>query len=121
MDPAAELRRTLLVTGVVLTLLGVVHLVVGAGSGAEPGTDSDLRFGGGALVGWGLAWIATARSPEPSPGVVRLLAGAWRLAWVAVTGAPSAFVLVQTAVEVVVPVAVLALLRARERRQAVAG
>lgn len=126
MRVAHELRRFLVVTGIVLIALGAVHLVLGAGlydvAGAgRPASDSDTRFAGGYLLGSGVVWIHTARQTAIPATLVRLLAGALLLGGVArllsllVAGFPGTVGLVQTVVEIAVPLVVLGLLSRSER------
>lgn len=118
-----ELRRFLLVTGIVLIALGAASLVLGAGlhtpdGSGPPAADSDARFTGGLLLGSGLVWIHAARQVAVPAPLVRLLAaalllgGAGRLVSLVLAGPPGPVGLVQTAVEIVVPLAVLGLLAA---------
>ena len=116
-----ELRRFLLITGIVLFVVGAVSLISGAalhdvtGAGL-PASDSDSRFAGGHLLGSSAVWIYAARR-NPIPGtLVRLLAAALLLGGIArllsllVAGYAGTVVLVQAVVEIVIPLVVLGLL-----------
>lgn len=116
-----ELKRFLLITGTVLFVLGAVQLVLGGalhdvtGAGL-PASDSDTRFAGGYLLGSGLVWIHAARQTRVPATLVRLLAAALLLGGVArllsllLVGYAGPVVLVQTVVEIVIPLVVVGLL-----------
>ena len=122
-----ELRRFLTITGVILVVLGLVHLVLGvdlhdvSGNGSAS-TDSDTRFGGGILIGAGLTWIYSARRPEIPAALVWILVGALglgalgRIASMLLVGTPGTLGTAQTIIESVAAVATGTLLRLHLRQ-----
>ena len=83
-------------------------------------TDSHVRFMGPVFAGYGLAWLDSARAPEPDLDRMRVLAGLMalggigRLATRATLGRPHRFHDLLLAVELAAPVVVEAVGR-RER------
>ncbi|MFC8047745.1 DUF4345 domain-containing protein [Nocardia sp. NPDC057353] len=123
---SSVLRWSALVTGVVCTLIGLAHVAFGEAifpdMGAPGATaDSQARFFGAVFAGYGLAWILVARRTPISATAVRILAGIMllgavgRFLSIAVHGLPHPFALVLTALEVLLPLAFLALADADER------
>ena len=125
-----ELKRLVLITGIVCVLLGLSQFVLGTrltpgAAAANATTESAERFAGGILIGFGLAWLWAARvSPLPLAVVrflacVLLLGATGRIISVAGQGWPHWFQLVQTIVEIVVPALVLIVTAVVSRRRIV--
>ncbi|MFF0530016.1 DUF4345 domain-containing protein [Nocardia amikacinitolerans] len=111
----AKLLKTLAMTmGVACVAIGFLHMALGIDSVPDMGSsgvtaDSQSRFFGAIFVGYGVAWIWTARR-TPIPAVaVRWLAGVFllgavgRVLSVAVYGWPHWFQIVLTVIEFVFP------------------
>ncbi|MEV6204556.1 DUF4345 domain-containing protein [Streptomyces sp. NPDC051771] len=106
--------------------IGLYHVLLG--NAALPGAtsagatvDSWGRFMGAAFVGYGLAWLWTARErPVPAQAVrllaaVFLLGGVGRLLSVAVHGRPHGFQIALTVIELALPPVFFWLATADER------
>ncbi|MDT0460439.1 DUF4345 domain-containing protein [Streptomyces sp. DSM 41527] len=100
--------------GAACAAIGVFHLVLGIDSvpgeaSAGATVDSRERYYGAVFLGYGLAWIWTARqSPVPSSAVrwlagIFLLGGIGRLLSMAVHGPPQGFQTVLTVLELALP------------------
>ncbi|MCP2287611.1 DUF4345 domain-containing protein [Nocardia amikacinitolerans] len=111
----AKLLKILAMTmGVACVAIGFLHMALGIDSVPDMGSsgvtaDSQSRFFGAIFVGYGVAWIWTARR-TPIPAVaVRWLAGIFllgavgRVLSVAVYGWPHWFQIVLTVIEFVFP------------------
>lgn len=120
MNATHELRRFLLITGVVLIGLGGAHLIGGndlydVSGGGLTVLDSDARFAGGVYLGLGAVWIHASRTTEMPLSLVRLLAsglllgGLARLVSILVTELPGAVTIVQATIEILIPLIVLSL------------
>lgn len=102
MDITRELRPFLTITGVVLAVIGVVHLVLGINLSLISG---DTRFGGGILIGAGLTWIYGARRTQIPVTLIWILAdplglGALgRITSMFLVGVPGALATTQTIIE----------------------
>ncbi|MFE6858759.1 DUF4345 domain-containing protein [Nocardia sp. NPDC057668] len=110
----AALRWMSLIVGYACVAIGLAHLVLGEAAVPDMGTaaatpDSQSRFFGAIFVGYGLAWIWSVRGPIIDTRAVRWLAGIFLLGAVgrfismAVHGWPHPFILVLTALEVLIP------------------
>ncbi|MCP2316806.1 protein of unknown function (DUF4345) [Nocardia amikacinitolerans] len=126
----AKLLKILAMTmGVACVAIGFFHLALGIDSVPDMGSsgvtaDSQSRFFGAIFVGYGAAWIWTARR-TPIPAVaVRWLAGIFllgavgRVLSVAVYGWPHWFQIVLTVIEFVFPPVYFWLADADEKRVA---
>ncbi|WP_431969262.1 DUF4345 domain-containing protein [Nocardia sp. bgisy134] len=126
----AKLLKVLaLVMGVACVAIGVFHIALGIDSVPGMGSsgvtaDSQSRFFGAVFVGYGVAWIWTARR-TPIPAVaVRWLAGIFllgafgRVLSLAVYGWPHWFQIVLTVIEFVLPPVYFWLADADEKRAA---
>lgn len=96
--------------GVACTLIGVMHFVLGIGSvpgelHASATVDSRERFYGAIFMGYGLAWLWTARQASLSRDLILtlsgifLLGGVGRLVSIATEGYPHWFQSVLTVIE----------------------
>ncbi|WP_020668146.1 DUF4345 domain-containing protein [Amycolatopsis nigrescens] len=111
---ARLLKGLALAMGIACVAIGVFHFALGIdsvpGEGSAGATvDSRERFYGALFLGYGLAWIWTARqSPIPSK-VVRWLTGIFllgavgRLLSLAIYGWPQWFQIALTVIELVLP------------------
>ncbi|WP_411122918.1 DUF4345 domain-containing protein [Streptomyces sp. x-19] len=131
MDKAKALKSLAWTMGVACVAIGVYHLVLGIAS--VPGeeatgatVDSRERFHNAIFIGFGLAWIRTARqSPVPSTAVrlltaVFLLGGVGRVLSLLVHGWPHWFQVPLAALELLLPPVYFWLADADERSVAAA-
>lgn len=123
---ARWLRWLALAMGAACAAIGLAHVLLGNGSvpglgGSNATVDSEERFFGAVFVGYGLAWLWTARRvPIPSAPVralaaIMLVGGLGRVLSMAVAGWPNWFRVVLTGIELTVPVLLLWLATADER------
>lgn len=114
------LRAVMSILGAAIVLIGLAHVVAGTSiiAGAGPfssSIDSEDRFFGAIFVFYGVAWILCVRRYDAR--LLQLLAGAFFLGGVArlismwQTGMPHALYIVLTVVELLLPVAIIAMAR----------
>src|SRR4051812_30942306 len=129
---ARALKGLLWAAGVLITAIGVLHIALGIdsvpGEGMAGATvDSRERFYGAIFLGYGLAWIWTARrTPIPASAVrwlagILFLGGLARLVSLADVGRPHGFQVVLTVIELVVPPLFVWLAPADERARSALG
>jgi hypothetical protein len=118
-DKTAMLRKLAYLNGGTCAAIGIGHVLKGSeisvGIGPEPNAsvDSQEAFYGAIFAGYGAAWIWTARQPQPPSQLVRFLSGVMALGGVARVismrrrGLPHPFWSALTAVELVVPAALV--------------
>ncbi|MET8775003.1 DUF4345 domain-containing protein [Nocardia sp. NPDC050713] len=126
----AKLLKILAMTmGVACVAIGFLHLALGIDSVPDMGSsgvtaDSQSRFFGAIFVGYGVAWIWTARRTPIPALAVRWLAGIFllgavgRVLSVAVYGWPHWFQIVLTVIEFAFPPVYFWLADADEKRVA---
>lgn len=120
------LRRLSMLLGVACTVIGVFHLGLGIrsvpGEGLANATvDSRERYYGAIFIGYGLAWVWTARQRPVPARAVRFLAGIFllgavgRVISVVERGWPHWFQTVLTGIELALPPVFFWLAAADER------
>lgn len=114
------LKQALIVVGVAIVAIGLVHVAIGArfiqGAGNPAASvDSEDRFFGAVFVGYGLCHIWAAFDIRERIAWIMALAGVMflgglaRLVSMAVSGLPHALYIGLTAVELVLPLVLVAL------------
>jgi predicted acyltransferase len=114
------LSRGLIVIGVAIVAIGLVHIAIGArfiqGVGNPTASvDSEARFFGAVFVGYGLCHIWAAFDVRERTAWIMALAGVMflgglaRLVSMAMSGLPHALYIGLTAVELVLPLILVAL------------
>lgn len=127
--PHATLKWMSLIVGYACVAIGLAHLAIGEAAVPDMGPaaatpDSQSRFFGAVFVGYGLAWIWAVRGPVIDTRAVRRLAGIFllgalgRFLSLAVYGWPHPFILVLTALEVLLPPLYIRLAILEDRRSA---
>ncbi|MGW0182265.1 DUF4345 domain-containing protein [Nocardia sp. NPDC003345] len=123
------LRSLCWMMGVICTLIGLAHIVIGPDAVPDTGAltatdDNQNRFFGAIFAGYGLAWIWAVRQSPVAGNAVRWLAGIMfvgglsRFFSVAAHGWPHPFVIGLTVLELVLPPLYFWLVRGVDARPA---